>query len=188
MQALFWISLCVAVYFLLRLFDPDGKKVREKHKPEPKPGSSTKPKSAPQPRVAHNPNAPVQELKFFCVKDKGYHVSVWPKDVYLPDYIEFNIAGITYHSDTAMKHLGENVGYLLPEPDNPHDANAIRIMTTDCQPIGYVPRDMTATIREQVTLPCQCYYYIGHYINGDKIDFYTDAYIDLNKPKTDIIH
>lgn len=140
---------------------------------------------------SNNPNAEVQELKFFCIKDKGYHVSVWPKDVYKPDFIEFEIAGITHHADVAMKHLGENVGYLLPEPDNPNDANAIRIMTTDWQSVGYVPRDMTATIREQVTLPCKCYYYIGHYIHGDtgdKIEFYTDAYIDLNKPQTNIIH
>lgn len=25
-------------------------------------------------------DAPVQELQYFCIKDKGYHVSVWPKD------------------------------------------------------------------------------------------------------------
>ncbi len=173
MQALFWISLCVAVYFILRLLDHEGKKMEAVGNDIPE-GSKIEPVTC--------------NLQYFCIKDKGYHVSVWPKDVYLPDYIEFNIAGITYHADTAMKHLGENVGYLLPEPDNPNDANAIRMMTTDWQFIGYVPRDMTAAIREQVRLPCQCYYYIGHYIHGDKIEFYTDAYIDLTKPQTDIFH
>ena len=121
MQALFWISFCVAVYFILRLLDGEGKKMEAV-------GNEIPEGSKIEPVTCH--------LQYFCVKDKGYHVSVWPKDVYLPDYIEFNIAGITYHADTAMKHLGENVGYLLPEPDNPHDVNAIRIMTTDWQSIG----------------------------------------------------
>jgi hypothetical protein len=31
-------------------------------------------------------DAPVQELQYFCIKDKGYHVSVWPKD-----YSQFDI-------------------------------------------------------------------------------------------------
>ena len=53
----------------------------------------------------HTSKVEVQELKFFCIKDKGYHVSVWPKDVYQPDFIEFEIVGITHHADVAMKHL-----------------------------------------------------------------------------------
>jgi hypothetical protein len=52
-------------------------------------------------------DAPVQELQYFCVKDKGYHVSVWPKDQGFQgiDYIEFNIAGIT-HGEHIDDHLG----------------------------------------------------------------------------------
>jgi hypothetical protein len=125
----------------------------------------------------NNPNAEVQELKFFCIKDKGYHVSVWPKDVYQPDFIEFEIAGITHHADVAIKHLGESMALLVAEPDNTYDPNAIRVMTSDWQILGYVPRDMTATIREQVSLSCPCCVYIG-YREDDDI-FYTDAYINL---------
>ena len=127
--------------------------------------------------ASNNPNPESQELKSFCIKDKGYHVSVWPKDVYQPDFIEFEIAGITHHADVAMKHLGESMALLVAEPDNPYDPNAIRVMTSDWQLLGYVPRDMTATIREQVSLSCPCCVYIG-YREDDDI-FYTDAYINL---------
>ena len=127
---------------------------------------------------SNNPNAEVQELKFFCIKDKGYHVSVWPKDVYQPDFIEFEIAGITHHADVAMKHLGESMALLVAEPDNPYDPNAIRVMTSDWQLLGYVPRDMTDIIHEHTSgSTCPCFIYIG-YREDDDI-FYTDAYINL---------
>ena len=128
---------------------------------------------------SYNPNAEVQELKFFCIKDKGYHVSVWPKDVYQPDFIEFEIAGITHHADVVMKHLGESLAILAEEPDNPYDPNAIRVMTSDWQLLGYVPRDMTDIIHEHTSgSTCPCFIYIG-YREDDDI-FYTDAYINLN--------
>ena len=122
------------------------------------------------------------ELHFFCIKDNGYHVTVWPNvDGYVDvDYIEFDIAGITHHSEVAMMHIGETCGFLAAEPDNPYDANAIRIMTPDWQCIGYVPKDRTDEIREHTKLPCPCLFYIGaSEENGDQI-FYTDAYIRLD--------
>lgn len=128
-------------------------------------------------QTSNNPNAEVQELKFFCIKDKGYHVSVWPKDVYQPDFIEFEIAGISHYADVAKKHLGESLAILAEEPDNPYDPNAIRVMTSDWQLLGYVPRDMADEIRKHTKLSCPCCVYIG-YREDDDI-FYTDAYIDL---------
>lgn len=129
--------------------------------------------------ASNNPNAEVQELKFFCIKDKGYHVSVWPKDVYQPDFIEFEIAGITHHADVAMKHLGESMALLVAEPDNPYDPNAIRVMTSDWKLLGYVPRDMTDIIHEHTSgSTCPCFIYIG--CREDDDIFYTDAYINLN--------
>ena len=129
--------------------------------------------------ASNNPNAEVQELKFFCIKDKGYHVSVWPKDLYPPDFIEFEIAGITHHADVAMKHLGESMALLVAEPDNPYDQNAIRVMTSDWQLLGYVPRDMTDIIHEHTSgSTCPCFIYIGYREDDDV--FYTDAYINLN--------
>ena len=181
MKALFWIFLIVGVYFMLRLFDPDGKKqVHEQPKPEPAP----QPQPAPQPRVVHNPNAPVQELNFFCVKDKGYHVSVWPKDQGYEglDYVEFQIAGISHYKATAMKHLGESLAILAAEPENPYDSNAIRILTSDWQLLGYVPRDMTDEIRRNTSISCPCFIYIGY--RPDEDTFFTDAYIKISLSKS----
>ena len=181
MKVLFWIFLIGGVYFLLRLFYPDGKKqVHEQPKPEPAP----QPQPAPQPRVVHNPNAPVQELNFFCVKDKGYHVSVWPKDQGYEglDYIEFQIAGISHYKATAMKHLGESLAILAAEPENPYDSNAIRILTSDWQLLGYVPRDMTDEIRRNTSISCPCFIYIGY--RPDEDTFFTDAYIKISLSKS----
>jgi len=122
-------------------------------------------------------DAPIQELQYFCIKDKGYHVSVWPKDQVFQglDYIEFNIAGII-HGEYVDEHLGEFVATLVPDPTNPYDANAIKIMTDNGHRVGYVPRDTTGTIREFTTLPCQCYCFIG---NNDGI-YFSDCYITKN--------
>lgn len=120
-------------------------------------------------------DTPVQKLQHFCVKDKGYHVSVWPKDQGIGDYIEFHIAGIT-HGEHIDEHLGEFVATIVPDPTNPYDANAIKIMTENGHRVGYVPRDTTATIRDFTTLPCQCYCFIG---NNDGI-YFSDCYITIN--------
>lgn len=122
-----------------------------------------------------NSDAPIQELRYFCIKDKGYHVSVWPKDQGYQglDYIRFDIAGIT-HGEHVDDHLGEFIANLIPEPTNLYDANAIKIVTSNGHRVGYVPKDMTQSVREFVAkLPCQCYCYIG--INNGT--YFTDCYI-----------
>jgi hypothetical protein len=65
-----------------------------------------------------NSDAPIQELRYFCIKDKGYHVSVWPKDQGIGDYLEFPIADIT-HVEHVDEHLGEFTASLEPDPSNP---------------------------------------------------------------------
>ena len=119
-------------------------------------------------------DAPVQELRYFCVKDKGYHVSVWPKDQGFQgiDYIDFNIAGIS-HGEHIDDHLGEFVATLEPDPTNPYDANAIKILTSNGDLIGYVPKDMTNEVRTFTQLPCKCYCFIGEN-NGT---YYSDCYV-----------
>jgi hypothetical protein len=117
-------------------------------------------------------NAPVQELQYFCIKDKDYHVSVWPKDYSQFDIVEFNIAGMS-HRDNIDDYLGECVGTLEPEPTNEYDPNAIKVLAADGHHVGYVPKDMTDEIRDNVTLPCQCYCYIGE---NDGV-YFSDCYI-----------
>ena len=107
-------------------------------------------------------NAPVQELQYFCIKDKGYHVSVWPKDQGIQglDYLEFDIAGIT-HGENVDDHLGEFAATLGPEPANPYDPNAIKILARNGDRVGYVPKDIISNVRAFTQLPCKCYCYIG---------------------------
>ena len=119
-----------------------------------------------------NPDASVQKLKYFCVKDKGYHVSVWPKDQLIGDYLEFNIAGISYCGDLT-DYLGEFVGTLEPEPTNIYDPNAIKILATDGHHVGYVPKDMTSEVRKETAIPCPCFCYIGE---NDGV-YFSDCYI-----------
>ena len=124
-------------------------------------------------------NPKVKRLRYFCVKDKGYHVSVWPKDQGYQgvDYIEFPIAGIT-HGEHVDDHLGEFAATLEPEPTNPYDQNAIKIVTREGHRVGYVPKDQTQYVRDFISLPCRCYCYIG---SNDGM-YFSDCYI-TNKDK-----
>lgn len=119
-----------------------------------------------------NSDAPVQELQYFCIKNKGYHVTVWPKDYDQFDIVEFNIAGIS-HRDNIDDYLGEFKGALKAEPTNAYDPNAIKVLAPDGHHVGYVPKDMTDEIRENATLPCQCFCYIGE---TDGV-YFSDCYI-----------
>ena len=115
----------------------------------------------------------MQRLQYFCIKDKGYHVSVWPKDQYIPDYVEFEIAGMSYR-DNIDEYLGEHVGTLEAEPTNEYDPNAIKILAEDGHHVGYVPKYITSSVRKFTDLLCTCYFYIG---DNDGI-YYSNAYIN----------
>ena len=117
-------------------------------------------------------DAPVQKLKYFCIKDKGYHTSVWPKDYEQFDIVEFNIAGMS-NRDNIDDYLGEFKGTLEAEPTNAYDPNAIKVLVPDGHHVGYVPKDMTSEIRDNATLPCQCFCYIGE---NDGF-YFSDCYI-----------
>ena len=119
-------------------------------------------------------DAPVQELQYFCIKDKGYHTSVWPRGHHDTDVEQFSIAGLS-HSERITDYLGEFKGTLAAEPDNPYDHNAIEVLAPDGHHVGYVPKNMTSTIRKNATLPCPCYCYIG--MNGSTL--FSDCYIVL---------
>ena len=123
------------------------------------------------------PKEPViQELQYFCIKDKGYHVTVWPKDQGMQnlDYIEFDIAGMSFR-ENIEEYIGEHSGTLEAEPTNPYDANAIKILAEDGHHVGYVPKDMTVEVRKHTSLPCKCFFYIGE--NGGT--YYSDCYIKI---------
>ena len=121
-------------------------------------------KEKPQPMhfdiITEEDDAEVQNLQYFCIKDKGYHVSVWPKDQRLGDYLDFTIAGMNY-VDNIEDYIGEFTGTLIADPSNPYDQNAIKVVARDGHRVGYVPKNMTAQVRSFTTIPCQCYCFIG---------------------------
>lgn len=139
---------------------------------EPIPSSDGRARSSAN--VSAGSDTTIQSLRYFCIKDKGYHVSVWPKvqGIQGVDYIEFNIAGIT-HGEHIDDHLGEFVATLEPDQANPYDANAIKILTSNGDRVGYVPKDMTDEVRAFTQLQCKCYCFIGEN-NGI---YYTCCYI-----------
>lgn len=127
-----------------------------------------------RPKQLKQDGAVIRELKYFCTKDSGYYVSVWPKNQKTGDYLEFDIAGMSYR-DNIDDYIGEHAGTLEAEPDNDYDPNAIKVLAEDGHHVGYVPKDMTTRVREFTTLPCRCYFYIGENDGA----FYSDAYIKI---------
>ena len=121
-------------------------------------------------------DAPVKEFQYFCVKDKGYHVSVWPKDYSQFDIVEFNIAGMS-HRDNIDEYLGEFKGTLEAEPTNEYDPNAIKVLAADGHHVGYVPKDMTKEVMNNAQLPCPCFCYIG----CNDGTYFSDCYIPIRE-------
>lgn len=189
---LFIIAVCLLVYAVSRRNKEESEKQQTAETPthfdllddngDPIPSSSdsSHPSESisPSVRMVVGPDddkeSKVQRLQYFCIKDKGCHVSVWPKDQGFQgvDYIEFNVAGIT-HGEHIDDHLGEFVATLEPDPDNPYDASAIKILAINGDRIGFVPKDMTNEVRTFTQLPCKCYCFIGK--NNDT--YYSCCYI-----------
>ena len=118
------------------------------------------------------------EYQYFGVKDKGYHVSVWPKDKVVGDCIEFYIAGVN-HRTNISQYEGEFEGRLVAEPSNPYDKNAIKILASDGHHVGYVPKDRTDEVRKVTKLPCKCYCFIMKNRHDDTPLYYTDCYVNI---------
>lgn len=121
-------------------------------------------------------DTPVQELQYFCIKDKGYHVSVWPKDYSQLDIVEFNIAGMSYR-ENIDDYLGEFKGTLEAEPTNEYDPNAIKVLAADGHHVGYVPNDMIKEVMDNAQLPCPCFCYIGE----NDGTYFSDCYIPIRE-------
>jgi hypothetical protein len=171
-MSIFIFFLIITVGLILFAFTSKSTKADDKR---PSQQTVQKQSQSLRPRIiieSGTSNAPVQELKYFCIKDKGYHVTVWPKDYNQLDIVEFNIAGMSHH-DNIKNYLGEFVGILDAEPRNPYDSNAIKILAHDGHHVGYVPKDMTAEVRKVANLPCPCFFYIGKR-NGI---YFSDCYI-----------
>jgi hypothetical protein len=59
-----------------------------------------------------------------------------------------NIAGINFRDDIEL-YTGRLEVSLIPEPNNPHDPNAIKVIACeDGHHLGYIDKNMTAKVRE----------------------------------------
>lgn len=124
-----------------------------------------------------------ETLHYFCTSDNGYgYITVWPKDQMIPDYIEFDIAGTSYRKG-LLKYTGEFKGRLEEEPTNEYDTKAIKILAEDGHHVGYVPKGMTDSIREFMSLPCTCYCYLHHRREDGMNIFFGSAYITKTPPE-----
>jgi hypothetical protein len=59
-----------------------------------------------------------------------------------------NVAGAV-HRPSALESDGAAPGrrlLLRPEPDNPHDPNAVAVLTEEGLALGYVPRDLASRV------------------------------------------
>lgn len=57
-----------------------------------------------------------------------------------------HIAGIPHRKPASLPNVGDIVT-LVPEPQNPYDANAIKVLHGDVH-LGYIPKTETATVRQ----------------------------------------
>ena len=170
-MAIFLISLLVVTCLAIYVFTSKNEPKKVEKETQPQTSVRTKPNIVVG---SYDDDAKVEKLRYFCVKDKGYHVTVWPKDYDQFDIIEFNIAGISYR-ENIDDYLGEFKGTLEAEPTNEYNPNAIKVLAPDGHHVGYAPKDMTAEVRKVTNLPCPCFFYIGKR-NGI---YFSDCYIPL---------
>lgn len=71
--------------------------------------------------------------------------------------LETKIAGINYQKGMS-KYVGFFKGNIIPEPDNPFDKNALKVVHLDGKHLGYVPsediKEVTDLIKGDYQYPC----------------------------------
>lgn len=63
----------------------------------------------------------------------------------------YYIAGLAHHVD--VHQVGAFVGFLIPEPDNAYDSDAVAIYDTE-HLIGYIPAAIAADVKEDIIGDC----------------------------------
>lgn len=109
-------------------------------------------------------------------------------DLY-PNIYRTKIAGINF-SNEAKSYAGQFVNVILcPDPKNQYDPNAIKVVTVEYAPIGYIPADETASVREWVgnKFPYSCRARVDeHYeydSDTDKDTTYLNGRLCIPKPQ-----
>lgn len=102
---------------------------------------------------------------------------------YTSDVYEFDIAGMMYRDLKKVKKCdGLSDARLVAEPSNEFDPNAIKIIHESNTHVGYIPKDQTATVRNLVELPADCFITIM-IDDNDEGDIYCSGtvYIEIKK-------
>lgn len=94
------------------------------------------------------------------------------------------IAGVKYRN--TKKDIGGFLGYISPEPTNPHDKNAIAVYRNDGKLIGYIPKDETRSFRRwssRTEIPC-----VGYICEGNEVPLFGRVKaIDASQEQTKLI-
>jgi hypothetical protein len=75
-----------------------------------------------------------------------------PEPAWLPGDVEVQLAGPTFHTEAIREadRLGQpgalHAAVLIPEPENPHDHNAIAVFVSGFQ-VGYLSRQIAGTVQ-----------------------------------------
>ena len=102
---------------------------------------------------------------------------------YTSDVYEFDIAGMMYRDLKKVKKCdGLSDARLVAEPSNEFDPNAIKIIHESNTHVGYIPKDQTATVRNLVELPADCFVTIM-IDDNDEGDIYCSGtvYLEIKK-------
>ena len=97
------------------------------------------------------------------------------------------VAGLKFHVPAGSS--GAFFGLAVPDPDNKYDKNAVMIVTTDGQMIGYIPKDDLKVFRkwsEGNPIPCVGYYEPdgeSFHSNMKCIRPYTEEFINEEKDR-----
>lgn len=64
--------------------------------------------------------------------------------------LDFYVAGLQYHQEVDdLEGIEEDdIVYLVPEPDNEYDSNAVRVEDQDFGMLGYVPKKVNQQVKE----------------------------------------
>lgn len=140
---------------------------------------------------------------------------------------KFKLTGLQYYIKSVIKKLGIKNSYyeysktelkeayqyddyineydfafkdiqIIPEPDNPHDPKAIKVLADDTQ-VGYIKKGSTSRVRNLLNDPDLSYYSLdikgGKYkhvyedengkiqVETGESEYYADLYICLNEPQ-----
>lgn len=77
---------------------------------------------------------------------------------------KFHVAGLSYYWENYRENLNPESEFkvdLVPEPENPHDKNAIKVLLNGLQ-VGHVPKDKTAEVRKVLPYAYEIDAYVDH--------------------------